>query len=368
MAVFKDKEKTKDGRSWYFKVYKNKKAYKSKRYMTKKEAQEEEALFILKRDNPIRKPFVLVAKDYFDNLCKIRKESTAFSYENVYNKHIKKHFEKYSINEITVNDIVLWKNSLIKKHLKISYLNRCYGLFKSILDYGMKYYSLDKNVVKICGRFEEKSDKIVDDTQKIRYITLENFNKFISVIDNSMWKTFFMFLYYTGMRKGEVIALTWNDIDFNKDSIVVNKTLYTKVKGKVTTTSTKNNRNRTVKINNTLKKQLIKYKEDMMKYKDFSNKWYVFGSTTYLPVTTIDRYKHKYFQLSGVDEITIHQFRHSHVSLLVNEYLKSGQTDTAKFFLMMSNRMGHSIQVMQDTYMHLFPSVQDEIVDLLDNL
>ena len=64
----------------------------------------------------------------------------------------------------------------------------------------------------------------------------------------------------------------------------------------------------------------------------------------------------------------MHEFRHSHVSLLANEYLKSGQTDTAKFFVMMSNRMGHSIQVMQDTYMHLFPSVQDEIVDLLDNL
>ena len=94
----------------------------------------------------------------------------------------------------------------------------------------------------------------------------------------------------------------------------------------------------------------------------------MFNGTTYLPLTTIDRYKHKYFKESGVKEITIHEFRHSHISLLINEYIKSGQTDTTKFFLMMSNRMGHSIQVMQKTYMHLFPSVQDEIVDLLDNL
>ena len=87
-----------------------------------------------------------------------------------------------------------------------------------------------------------------------------------------------------------------------------------------------------------------------------------------MPSTNIDRHKHKYFELSGVREITIHEFRHSHVSLLINEYLKSGQTDTAKFFVMMSNRMGHTIEVMQKTYMHLFPTVQDEIVDLLDNL
>ena len=44
------------------------------------------------------------------------------------------------------------------------------------------------------------------------------------------------------------------------------------------------------------------------------------------------------------------------------------KVDTAKFFLMMSNIMGHTIQVMQDTYMHLFPTIQDEIVDLLNNL
>ena len=61
------------------------------------------------------------------------------------------------------------------------------------------------------------------------------------------------------------------------------------------------------------------------------------------------------------------------MSLLINEYIKTSEEknmkiDTAKFFLMMSERMGHSISVMQKTYMHLFPSVQDEIVNLLDNL
>ena len=88
----------------------------------------------------------------------------------------------------------------------------------------------------------------------------------------------------------------------------------------------------------------------------------------FLSQTTIDRKKHLYFSLANINEITFHEFRHSHVSLLINEYVKSGQTDTTKFFLMLSNRMGHSIEVMQKTYMHLFPTIQDEIVDLLDNL
>ncbi|MGM9878918.1 MAG: hypothetical protein ACI31R_02715, partial [Bacilli bacterium] len=38
------------------------------------------------------------------------------------------------------------------------------------------------------------------------------------------------------------------------------------------------------------------------------------------------------------------------------------------FFIMMFDRLGRSLKVMQDTYMHLFPTIQDEVVDLVDNL
>ena len=121
-------------------------------------------------------------------------------------------------------------------------------------------------------------------------------------------------------------------------------------------------------MSKTLYDELYSYYKEQKSYTDFKDSWFVFNGSTYLPLTTIDRYKHKYFELSGVHEITIHEFRHSHVSLLINEYIKSGQTDTAKFYVMMSNRMGHTIGVMQKTYMHLFPTIQDEIVNLLDNL
>lgn len=106
----------------------------------------------------------------------------------------------------------------------------------------------------------------------------------------------------------------------------------------------------------------------MEQYTDFKESWFVFGNTRFLPMENIDRNRRKYFKLSGVKQITNHEFRHSHVSLLINEFVKSGGTDTTKFFLMMSNRMGHTIEVMQKTYMHLFPTIQNEIVDLLDNL
>jgi integrase len=238
---------------------------------------------------------------------------------------------------------------------------------KSLFNYAISNYGLTYNPVLQRGNFKTKQT-IVKDEEKLRYITKEEFDKFISVVDIPLWHCFFITLYYTGARKGELLALKWTDIDFDNKEISINKTLNTKLKGRIDITPTKNYLNRKIKMSKTLYEELYSYYLDQKKYTDFSKDWYVFNGTTYLPLTTIDRYKHKYFVKSGVPEITIHEFRHSHVSLLINEYLKSGQTDTTKFFLMMSNRMGHSIGVMQKCYLHLFPTVQDEIVDLLDNL
>lgn len=376
MAIYNEKNKnkwTKDGRHWYFVVYYkdfagNVKQKWSKMYKTKTEAEQEEALFLLKRDNPINKSFSLVAKDYFEELNKIRKESTISTYKQSYKKHIEPYFRNFNINDIKVSTINNWKLELTKKGLKIASLNKIYNVLKEIFNFAMRNYGLENNPVIITGRFQEKNDIIIKDEERLRYITYDQFNKFISVIDDLMWRTFFIFLYYTGMRKGEVLALTWKDIDFNNNEIIVNKTLYSKLKGKYTITSTKNNLNRKIKMSKTLKEQLLLYKQEMMKYTDYNNSWFVFGCSRFLPITNIDRYKNYYFKLAELEPITIHEFRHSHVSLLINEYIKSGQTDTTKFFLMMSDRMGHTIDVMQKIYLHLFPTIQNEIVDILDNL
>lgn len=376
MAVYNEKNKskwTKDGRHWYFrKSYRDFNGkiryYRSKMYPSKQEAEQEELLFITKRDNPVLVKFSIVATDYFKYMYQSRKESTIYSYEYAFKKNIMPYFSDFYINNIDVKNINFWKKELEKKGYKLAYLNKLYVILKEIFDYAVKNYNLETNKVQLCGRFERVNDEVIRDDEKLRYITYDEFNKFISCIDNIVWKTFFIFLYYTGMRKGEVQALNWNDINFENNEIIVNKTLSVKTKESYKITSTKNYINRKIKMSRTLREQLVKYKKYCKSFTDFKESWFVFGCTRFMPQTTIDNKKHYYFKLSGIREITIHEFRHSHVSLLINEYIKSGQTDTAKFFLMLSNRMGHSIKVMQETYMHLFPTIQNEIVDLLDNL
>ena len=378
MAVHNEKDKlkwTKDGRHWYFRttyldISGKKKYYNSKMYLDKETAEEEELKFKTKLNNPVSVKFFVVGDEYISNLYKTKKESTAYTYEMDYKAKIRPYFGDFYISRVNNRLIKNWRENAEKEGYSLRYLNKLHGILVNIFDYAMKNYDLDSNIARQFGPFQMSNDKVVSDKDKLEYITYEEFQKFISVVDEDLWKAFFYTIYLTGARVGELRALSWHDIDFNKMEITINKTLSTKTKNsEYKITATKNYINRKIKMSKTLSEELIKYKNTLVKYKDFKESWFVFGNTRFLPQTTIDRYKHKYFEASGVHEIKLHSFRHSHVSLLINEFIKQNKNmDTTKFFLMLANRMGHSVETMQRVYMHLFPTVQDEVIDILDNL
>ena len=376
MSVFKDKENTKDGRQWRFKVYYHNedgklKPYTSKRYLLKKEAEAAERVFKLNRDVPVKKRFDVVADDYFKDAYIRLKESTVNTYYSQYKNNILPYFKNKFIDEINVSDIENWKNKLIDRKIKTSTCNEYYVVFKEIFTYANRKFELNYNPVSLSGRFKRRNDEVIKTEEKLRYITYEEYCKLIEVIHDDLYHCLFLTFYFAGMREGEMQAITWNDIDFNRKVVIVNKTLSTNTKeGIYKITNTKNCLNREISMSKILYEELKRYKEVVMKYDDFSSDWFVFGNGDFLSTYQMNKYRKIYFKEAGLEKrlITIHEFRHSHVSLCINEYIKSGQSDSTKFFLMMSQRMGHSLRVMQETYMHLFPSVQDNIVSLLDNL
>ena len=64
----------------------------------------------------------------------------------------------------------------------------------------------------------------------------EEYRQFINVVDNLLYKAFFSTLYYSGCRKGELLALTWADVNFEEGSINIDKTNYN---GEITKPKTK---------------------------------------------------------------------------------------------------------------------------------
>lgn len=362
MSIYKDTIKTKDGRSYYFRIMINGKSFKSKRYLTREEARKEEAAYILKNKHLSKAKFSIVADSYFEYLNTYCKYSTTYTYIKDYNKHILPYFGEKNIFSINTIEYNKWFDLMSNKGLTAKYLNKINSLLKNIFQFAVQNYDLEYNPV--IKTFKESHKEIK--TDKIRYITKEEFDKFISKADDDMYKLLFEFLFYTGARIGEVICLTWNDINLENKYVSITKTLY-KIHDN-TPTSNKTATNRQIYLNDTLVENLARFKAKKEVFKNFSNDWYVFGDVRTLSTTQIARKKHQYFTDANVHEITVHEFRHSHVSNMVDMYLKSGQTDSSKFFIMMSQRLGHTIPVMQRTYLHLFPNTQDEIVKMLNNL
>lgn len=313
-----------------------------------------------------------VINKYINELTIYNKESTIYGHSSVIKNNILPFFDKnkkiYDINE---NDIINWHEWLKKKNYSIRYKNKCHMIMMSIIETAIKFYKLRVNVARLIGNFKIEAndkEKVIKNEEKLNYITYDEFKTFINSINDDFWKTFFNFTYFTGMRKGEIQALTWNDIDFQKKTIYVTKTLTVKTRqSKWKITSTKNLKNRKIDMDNNLLNIMYTYFNKIKKEKNFDSSNFVFGNDEPLKQHKIDTNKDKYFKLSGVKRITLHQFRHSHVSFLINEYVKNGQTDAAKFFIITSARMGHTIEVMQNTYLHLFDDIQKEIVDLINN-
>ena len=77
------------------------------------------------------------------------------------------------------------------------------------------------------------------------------------------------------------------------------------------------------------------------------------------PITTLKKI--------NIPKITISEFRQIHVLLIINEFAKRN-LDMLGVFIMLSERIGHTIEVMQKVYMHLFPNIQSKVVDIMNDL
>ncbi|MHA6486725.1 site-specific integrase [Bacillus cabrialesii] len=153
------------------------------------------------------------------------------------------------------------------------------------------------------------------------------------MIDDPMYRALFSTLYFSGARKGELLALIWANVDFENNHIDINKTEY----------------NREITKPKQVMEQLIGIKKSAEKIAPVKPEYRVFGSFyDSIATSTIDRRYEKYLKLSGVKRILIHEFRHSHASYLIHKRCNP---------LVIAQRLGHkNLAETLNTYSHLYPS------------
>ena len=237
--------------------------------------------------------------------------------------------------------------------------NYIYKFLKTIMNFGTKWYGLNFNHIY------PKMTNFIDPNERKKemdFWTHEEFKKFISVEDDLMYRTFFKVVYYCGLRKGEVRALDWNDIDFNNNTLTIRKGLSDNVNGKryIITSPKTLKSNRILPLSKKFIDDLKALKESVMKYTNFKEDWFVFGNELPLGDDAIRRRKNNNCKLANVKQIRLHDFRHSCASLLISK---------GADIKMVAEFLGHTkIDETLNTYAHMFTNKLKSIVNIIDSL
>lgn len=334
-------------------------------FETKKQAKQYEEDFIenlevAKKSTPppsekkAKKTFYQVYQEYLaSHKHEDLKESTLQTKVNIFEKHIFPTFKNMMIDEITDDDIAKWQVAMKSKIMpngkpfSKSFLRTIQCQFNSIIN-----YANSKGYLKCNPLADIKNMGIKD--KRIEFWSIDEYEKFaFQAMDDPRTYYCFEVLYWCGLREGEMLALTENDIDFKNQTLSVNKT-YMFLNGEDHISSPKTESSiRIVSLPDFLCDELKEYLALLYNQKPDER---IFKVTK----STLTKQFHKYGEMAGLKPITVHGLRHSHVSLLISKKYDIFEV---------SKRIGHkSVKTTQDTYGHLFDAVQKSIANDLDDL
>ena len=355
MSVTKDQKTGKWMSQLRVKDWTGREIHKKKRgFETKRDALAWEREFISQSTGSLGMTFEDFAEVYMRDMSARLKPSTLNNKKWLIGLKITPYFAKIPLNQIKPTDVRAWQNTLTAyrdekgEPYSQTYLKTINNQLTAIFNYAMKYYGLKENPCHRAGTMgRKKADEML-------FWTREEFGRFIDVMrDKPASYAIFMTMYYTGIREGELLALTPEDIDLEKKTLTVSKS-YQRLEGRDVVTSPKTPKsNRTIPIPDGLCACL----EDYMKMC-----YGLSAGDRLFPYTKAFLYHEmeRGCKKSGVKRIRVHDLRHSHASLLVEMGFSP---------LLIAERLGHEkVQTTMETYSHLYPNKQVEVAKKLDGI
>lgn len=328
----------------------NRKKKKKRGFTTKKAALEWEREFLSSKAGDVHMSMESFAKLYMDDMKPRIKETTYRQKLNVVETKILPYFGKKQLCSIAPSDVRSWQNTLLEDPAGYSqtYLRTLNNQLSSLFNYAVKYYNLPENPCRKTGSIGKGK------AHEMQFWTLDEYRRFRKAsADNICEYMAFQVLYYTGMRCGELLALTPADIDLDAGTISISKT-YTNIDGKDVVTPPKTPKsNRVITIPSFLVDELRAY---MARIYDLEDDIQLFEFTHDSIRYSLKKNREK----AGVKKIRIHDIRHSHASLLIEQGFSP---------LLIADRLGHeSVQVTLNTYAHLYPNKQEQVAARLQEL
>jgi integrase len=302
-------------------------------------------------------------KDHAKLVCKT---STIDGYVSVLRQHLRPRFAAMRLDEIKRNDIKGLINDLIDKELTRSTVRNALSILRGIFNYAIEDGLFESNPAANLGRFTRTAK-----TSEVKGVALttEEVEKLLSTAKriSPEYYPIFLLAVRAGLRRGELVALQFGDIEFGKDDQDGNRFILVQhnyVRREHTTTKSK--KSRRVDMSRQLRGVLIKMRDVRLEAalkegKADISKELVFSSHDG-KILDPDNFYHRHFVpvllKSEIRKIRLHDLRHTFGSLLIQR---------GASIVYVKEQMGHSsIQVTVDTYGHLVPGADVSFVDRLD--
>lgn len=263
------------------------------------------------------------------------------------------YFGDADASKINAQNINEWLSHLQTSSVKCDRLSSgTIGLVRNILsqifDYGIVNLGIKENPVKLASM-----PKQFTNDKRVKIWSVDEYKTFYFSLEKNIYRVLFNVMYFGGLRIGETVMLTPNDINGNVISIVKTfnraPSLYTKRKS--STTKTKSSE-RQVLIPQQLAEQLQRYMNSLIGLKPTDR---IFD----ISIGTISQFLTRRAKKLGLPHISPHNLRHSYASLIFN------QTHNAA---MCAKQLGHkNAKIFLDTYAHMMPNEDSKAVAILDD-
>lgn len=346
MPAYKDKKRGTWYVNFYYQDWTGTTKQKRKRgFKREKDAKEWERNFLNSLQVNTDITFSNLVENYMEDLETRLKPTTIETKRNIIDGKITPFFAKLKIADIDELLVRRWQNELLNYRDKNgnsyseTYLKTINNQLAAIMNYATIYYKLQRNPCRAVGSI----GKSKADSMKMKIWTLDEFEQFISYEKKTAGHLAFNILFWSGIREGELLALTRNDFTYNgidEYRININKN-FEIVKGtRYILTPKTDSSIRSVTIPQFLYQEVLEYYSGL--YEPEAEQRLFYFTKSYL-LSEIKRVA----KLAELEPIRVHDLRHSHASLLIEMGFN---------ILMIAQRLGHEkVETTWQTYAHLYP-------------
>lgn len=285
---------------------------------------------------------------------------------NIITKHFLKIFKNSNLNELKPRDINNYYLNIAESNLKPKTKNNIISTIMVLIEWLDIMEYIDTSISR---KFKQIFKMLpLNESPKSDYLTIEEIKKLISSIDindleSKREKLMIELLLFSGLRKSELRALSFSDIDYKKCTIIINKQLQTidnngKIED-VLVNYTKTNKDRMVNIPKWLTNDIKQYNKDYLLYikenkEEYNNLIFPYK------VVRINRILDKHLKNANLKHIKVHDLRHSYCTMLYENGADS------KF---VQKQLGHSSdRTSRDIYEHLTNKMEEKGIRIVNKL